>query len=393
MRILIAPDKFKGVLSAREVAETIAAGLRDVLPKVQIDLVPMADGGEGTTEIICEGAGGSWCKSLAHDPLGREIEVKYAWIDHGRVAVMEMSEAAGLRRVDRTAYDPDFGSTFGVGEMILDAAGRGATEIIIGLGGSATNDGGTGMAQCLGYKFDYEPGSESPAKLDRLNRSSSSSGAVEPARGRVSAFVRLSGIQWPEELALPKITAATDVRNPLLGKNGATRIFGPQKGVKPDRMEAFEAGLRRLAEVTARGLERDLRNEPGAGAAGGLGFGLAVFCGAKLCSGFDVVAAAVKLEDRMRAADVIITGEGRLDGQTLQGKTPAGVAAMARRLGRPVFAIAGATQADAEVSALFHGIYAVKKPGVTTEEAMARAGELVRERARELARELEKSGG
>ena len=156
MRILIAPDKFKGALNAREVAENIAKGLRDALPDARIDIVPMADGGEGTAEAICEARGGSWLKCKAHDPLGREIEARYAWIEDGQLAVMEMSEAAGMRRLSESERDPVRATTFGVGEMILDAAGRGANEIIIGLGGSATNDGGFGMARALGFRFDYE---------------------------------------------------------------------------------------------------------------------------------------------------------------------------------------------------------------------------------------------
>src|SRR5213083_2872854 len=156
MRILIAPDKFKGALNAREVAENIAKGLRDALPDAKIDIVPMADGGEGTAEAICEARGGSWLKCKAHDPLGREMEARYAWIKDGKLAVMEMSEAAGMRRLSESERDPVRATTFGVGEMILDAANRGANEIIIGLGGSATNDGGWGMARALGFRFDYE---------------------------------------------------------------------------------------------------------------------------------------------------------------------------------------------------------------------------------------------
>src|SRR6266536_2666515 len=156
MKILIAPDKFKGALNAREVAENIAKGLRDTLPDAKIDIVPMADGGEGTAEAICEARGGSWLKCKAHDAFGREIEARYAWIKDGKLVVMEMSEAAGMRRLSESERDPVRTTTFGVGEMILNAAGRGANEIIIGLGGSATNDGGFGMARALGFRFDYE---------------------------------------------------------------------------------------------------------------------------------------------------------------------------------------------------------------------------------------------
>ena len=194
MRILVAPDKFKGALNAREVAENIAKGLRDALPNARIDIVPMADGGEGTAEAICEARGGSWLKCKAHDPIGREIEARYAWIKDGELAVMEMSEAAGMRRLSEIERDPVRATTFGVGEMILDAANRGANEIIIGLGGSATNDGGFGMATALGFESFTKCG----RKLDGLKPSSSNRG-VEPVqdekRARVTDLVNLSRIR------------------------------------------------------------------------------------------------------------------------------------------------------------------------------------------------------
>jgi glycerate kinase len=279
VRILIAPDKFKGSLNAREVAENIAKGLRDILPHITIDIVPMADGGEGTAEAICEARGGSWLKCKAHDPIGREIEARYASIEDGELAVMEMSEAAGMRRLSESERDPVRATTFGVGEMILDATRRGANEIIIGLGGSATNDGGWGMARALGFRFDYEHEQ-----------------GKEEDRERVTDLVNLSRIGKPQDLKLPKIIAAVDVQNPLLGENGATRVFGPQKGVSKDELNVLEQALTRLADVVAEEFDFDYRDRPGVGAAGGLGFGLMSFCGATIRPGFDVVAEAVGLE-------------------------------------------------------------------------------------------------
>jgi glycerate 2-kinase len=371
MRILIAPDKFKGSLTAREVAENIAKGLHDVLPGAKIDIVPMADGGEGTAEAICEARGGSWLKCKAHDPIGREIEARYAWVEDGKLAVMEMSEAAGMRRLSEDERDPVRATTFGVGEMILDATSRGANEIIIGLGGSATNDGGSGMANAAGYKFDYEHEQEH-----------------EKEKKRVTDLVDLCRVEKPQHLQLPKIIAAVDVKNPLLGENGATRVFGPQKGASNDELNMLEESLARLADVVAKEFGFDYRDKPGAGAAGGLGFGLMSFCGATVRPGFDVVAEAVGLESKMKDVDLVITGEGSLDRQTLEGKTPDGVARLARKLGKKVFAIVGRFDEDRKVHELFDEVYQLARSGMSEKEQMKRAGELLREKAAELAKAL-----
>jgi len=369
VRILIAPDKFKGTLSAREVGEAIAAGLRGNLPDAKIDIMPMADGGEGTAEVISEALGASWVKCKAHDPIGREIEAQYGWIGKRKLAVMEMSEAAGMRRLQPNEYDVDLANTFGVGEMILDAAKRGAQQIIIGLGGSATNDGGFGMARALGFQFlDCDGG-----KLDCFKQSS---------------LQKAERIEKPTGLKLPKIIAAVDVRNPLLGENGATGVFGPQKGATPDQIKVLESALAKLADVLAAQFGFDYRDKPGAGAAGGLGFGLMSFCGATIRRGFDVVAESVGLEAKMKDVDLVITGEGSLDRQTLEGKTPAGVARLAHKLGKRVFAMVGRATADRQARELFDGVYQNARVGMSQEENMKKAGELLRENARELAKKL-----
>ena len=370
MRILIAPDKFKGSLTAREVAENIEKGLRDVLTNARIDIGPMADGGEGTADVICDALHGSWIDCRAHDPFGREIKARYAWIDNRRLAVMEMSEAAGMRRLCADERDPLRANTFGVGEMLLDAASHGADEIVIGLGGSVTNDGGFGMVRALGFRFftNYEKEQE--------------------LKGAVSELVNLARIEKPRNLSLPKIVAAADVRNPLLGENGATQVFGPQKGVTPELLDLLEGALTRLADVVGREFGFDYRDEPGAGAAGGLGFGLMSFCGAKIQAGFEVVADAVGLESKMKGVDVVVTGEGSLDRQTLEGKTPAGVARLARKLGKRVYAIVGRASNDREVTKNFDRVYELTQPGMSEKENMARAAEILREKARELAKRL-----
>ena len=364
MKILIAPDKFKGTLNAREVAQHLAKGLIDVLPDAQIEIVPMADGGEGTAEAVCETRECSWLECKAHDAFGRAIVARYGWIDQEKLAVMEMSEAAGMRRLSKGERDPIRATTLGVGEMILDASKHGAKEIIIGLGGSATNDGGFGMARALGFEFNYEK---------------------EHERMSVTDLLDLKKIEKPSHLALPKIIAAVDVKNPLLGENGATRVFGPQKGASKSAMENLERALTRLADVVATEFGFDYRQQAGAGAAGGLGFGLLSFCGAEIRPGFEVVAEAVGLEAKMKDADLVITGEGSLDRQTLEGKTPAGVAALARKLHKPVFAIVGRASDDRELREIFEGIYQNARPGMSQQENMKRAAELLRENARELA--------
>ena len=367
MKILIAPDKFKGTLDAREVAQNIAKGLRDVLSDADIEIIPMADGGEGTAEAICDARGCSWVQCKAHDPLGREIYARYGWIDQEKLAVTEMSEAAGMRRLSESERDPIRATTFGVGEMLLDATKRGASEIVIGLGGSATNDGGFGMARALGFRF---------------------LGAGDREIKRVVELALLERIQRPkgrEELKRRRIIAAVDVKNPLLGENGATQVFGPQKGASKSDLDNLERALTRLAGVVATEFGFDYRDEAGAGAAGGLGFGLLSFCDATIRPGFQVVAEAVGLELKMKDVDVVITGEGSLDRQTLEGKTPVGVARLARKFGKPVFAFVGRATKDPEVLNIFEGIYENARPGMSEKENMKRAAQLLRENARELA--------
>ncbi|HWM26174.1 MAG TPA: glycerate kinase [Chthoniobacterales bacterium] len=364
MHILIAPDKFKGSLSAREVADNIAAGLREVLPNATIEIVPMADGGEGTAEVVRQACAGEWVECNSHDALGRAVTARYVWLPSRIMAVMEMSEAAGMWRIAPPERDPFRANTHGVGEMLLHAAKRGAREITLGLGGSATNDGGFGLARALGFRFLGGDGVE-------LN-------------GPVSDLLDLEGILGPSDLFLPGLIAAVDVKNPLLGARGATRTFGPQKGVAPDQLDLLEAALTRLADIVARDLNCDFREADGAGAAGGLGFGLMSFCGATIRPGFDLVAEMIDLETAIQRADVVVTGEGSLDGQTLEGKTPAGVARLARESGKRVFAIVGASSESPAVRNLFDGLFVLARESITPQDSIGRAGELLRERAREL---------
>ena len=364
MRILIAPDKFKNSLTAREVADSIAAGLHDVLPDATLDIIPVADGGEGTADVICQACVGEWVVCDGHDALGRAIAARYVWLRERMTAVLEMSETSGLWRIAPHERDPFYASTYGVGEMLLAAVRRDASDVIVGLGGSATNDGGFGMARALGFRF--------------LN-----SNRVELI-GPVSDLQDLEHIWSPPDLGLPRVTVAVDVRNPLLGARGATRTFGPQKGVTSDQLAAFEEALSRLADVVARDLGCDFRETAGAGAAGGLGFGLMSFCGATIRPGFGLVAEVLGLAAAIQRADVVITGEGSLDYQTLEGKAPAGVARLARERGKRVFAIVGCAEEHAATRELFDGVVVLAQPPITREQAILRAQELLRQRAREL---------
>jgi glycerate kinase len=379
MKILIAPDKFKGVLNARDVADSIAKGLLDIVPDATIEIVPMADGGEGTAEAICAARGCSWLKCKAHNPLGREIEARYGLVEDDKIAVMEMSEAAGMRRLLPNELDPIRATTFGVGELILDATNRGATEIVIGLGGSATNDGGFGMARALGFRF-FAGEKELCGAVTELQKLTKIEAPV--AAGVSPANSAMQPARLPPQA---RIVAAVDVKNPLLGANGATRVFGPQKGATAYDLELLESALTRLAEIVAEQFGFDYRNEAGAGAAGGLGFGLLSFCGAKIRPGFEVVAEAVALDAKIQDVDVVITGEGSLDRQTLEGKTPAGVARLAQKFRKPVFALVGRATKDPDVLDLFEGIYENARPGMSEQENMKHAAELLRENARELA--------
>ncbi len=367
MRILIAPDKFKGCLSAQEVAEEIASGIREALPKAQIELMPIADGGDGTAEILSDALHGLWVTCRVHGPLGRQIDARYALVEKKGLAIMEMSEAAGMRRLAETEGDPLRATTFGVGEMILDSTRRRAQEIILGLGGSATNDGGFGMARALGFRFFDDEGMQVRSAINKLRT--------------------LKRIEPPRNLELPSIVAVVDVHNPLLGRHGATRVFGPQKGATGMELLLLEKCLKRLARVAVRQVRPVNPKAPGMGAAGGLGFGLAVFAGATLQPGFEVVAEMINAESRIQAADVVITGEGRLDAQTLSGKGPAGIATLARKYRKRVFAIVGESVQDRgkEVK-IFDEIRELSALAPSKAESMTMARELLRKCARDMAK-------
>lgn len=358
MRILLAIDKFKGSLTAKEASDAVSRGLVRGGFDGEIEMCPIADGGEGFTEAVITAIGGEWCEVPVHDAQGREVTARYGMIEHGghREAIMEMSAASGLAMVSDLPLDPMKASTRGTGEMMRHAMSHGVKRILIGIGGSATNDGGTGMAAALDWPFYDEQGelvTNLPADLERVHRIGRS------------------------ECPGCEVVVACDVSNPLLGEHGCSAVYGPQKGVKD--VEFYDQRLRRLAAMVVRDLGSDFREAEGAGAAGGLGYGLMTFCGAKLQSGFDMVAELTGLEARITRADLVITGEGRLDAQTLHGKGPIGVAAMARLLGKPVAGFGGIVDDNPTLRASFDALFAVKPPDMPIPEAVARAAELLEE--------------
>ena len=355
-RLLIAPDKFKGSLTAPGAAAAIARGITTARPDATLVSMPIADGGEGTAEAICAALGGRWITVPVSDPLGRAIAARYAWLEN-KVAVIDMSEASGLWRLSIAERDPLHASTLGTGQLLADAIRRGASKILVGLGGSATNDGGIGMAAALGYEF--------------LGRDGKRLKAV-PAN-----LADLAGIKAPGAAPRATIIGLCDVQNPLTGERGASRTYGPQKGADPQTVKWLDDHLGRLADIVARDLRCDFRATPGAGAAGGLGFGLLSFCGATLRPGFETLAEILQLEKAIAASDFIITGEGRIDTQTLEGKGPAGVAALARKHGKPVIAFAGSVADDPRIATVFDHVFAITPPSLPLDEALRDAPRLL----------------
>jgi glycerate kinase len=368
MKILIAPDKFKGSLSAAAAARRIADGLG---PGFECRLHPIADGGEGTSEAIRLSLGGERIPVRTEDALGRVVEGSFVRACRGGewFAAVDLSEASGLWRLAERERDPWRASTHGTGLLLRAAAEAGADRIVLGLGGSATNDGGSGLARALGYRFLDASGTEVTRIPEDLGRAE-----------------RIAGTR----IALPRIVAACDVTNRLLGERGATRVYGPQKGIGPADWARQEERLRRLADLVERDLGFRGRDLPGSGAAGGAGFGAMAFAGAEMESGFSLVAEVTGLAEAMAGADLVVTGEGSLDFQTLHGKGPHGVASLARSLGKPVVAFAGRVEAaaEADLAAVFDRVWRIAPEGTEAAESMLRAGEFLENAAREAATAL-----
>jgi glycerate kinase len=371
MKIVIAPDSFKDSLSAQGVADAIALGLAEVWPDAQLVKCPMADGGEGTVESVLAACNGERRRTEVRGPLGASVKAAWGWLPDSHTAIIEMAEASGLQLVPVGQRDACISSTFGTGELIRAALDAGAQRVILAIGGSATNDGGAGAMQALGVKL-----------LDAQGRSLASGGLA------LAQLARIDLSEIDPRLADVRFDIAADVNNPLCGPHGASAIFGPQKGASPEQVEQLDRALGHFADHCAKALKKDVRDEPGSGAAGGLGFAAKAFLGARFQAGVEVVGELVGLADAVKNADLVITGEGRFDAQTLRGKTPFGVARMAREHGVPVIVIAG-TLGEGYQALYEHGIdaaFALASGPMTLEQACAEAPRLLRERATDIAR-------
>lgn len=367
MRVVVAPDKFKGTLTAPEAARAIAKGWKRADPDAEISEVPVADGGEGTLDALVAALGGRLERVRVTGPLGDPVEAEYGLVesDDVPVAVVEMARASGLRLVSEERRDPMRATTAGTGDLILAAARQRVRRMVVCIGGSATNDGGAGMAQRLGVHLRDEDGRDLPpggAALRRL------------------ATIDVTGMA--PEVGGIEVVVATDVDNPLTGPTGASAVYGPQKGAGPEDVAILDESLRHLSAVIHRDLGIDVRDVPGSGAAGGLGAGLVAFLGARIRPGFEVVAGALGLVERLEAADVAVTGEGRYDAQTERGKAPAGVVRMAAEAGCRTVLVAGEVAAGVRPAAdLVFSLTA----RFGRDDAMRRAAELVEDCAVEAA--------
>lgn len=322
-KILLVPDSFKGTLSSRQVCQVMAAQLRRFFPQAQVKSIPVADGGEGSVEAFLAAAGGERRTRTVTGPFGEPVEAFYGILGDGRTAVIEMAACAGLPLAEGR-LNPERATTYGVGELLLAAKEAGCTKAILGLGGSCTNDGGAGAAAALGAKFTRADGA-----------------AFIPTGGTLGEIAALDVSPVAQALQGMELTAMCDIDNPLYGEAGAAVVFAPQKGADAAMVARLDAGLRHLGQVAARCLGRDFSHLPGTGAAGGLGFGMAAFCGAQLRMGIDAVLDAVGFDSLLPGTDVVFTGEGKIDSQSARGKVVSGVAARCRKAGVPVVAVVG----------------------------------------------------
>ena len=373
MKIVIAPDSYKESLSAQQVATQIELGFREIFPDAHYVKLPVADGGEGTVEAMVAATNGKIIRLDVTGPLGEPVNAFYGLSGDESCAYIEMAAASGLELVPAAKRDPLVTTSWGTGELIRSALDKGVKHFIIGIGGSATNDGGSGMVQALGAQL-----------LDKHGRQIGYGG------GELPELVSIDMSQFDPRIAQCRFEVACDVTNPLLGKEGASAIFGPQKGATAERVEQLDRALAHYAEVIHRELDIDVLTIAGGGAAGGMGVALHAFCQAELRRGIEIVTEALGLDELVRDASLVITGEGRIDSQTIHGKVPIGVAKVAKRYNKPVIGIAGSLTRDVGVvhqhglDAVFSVIYTI----CTLEEALDNAAENVRLSARNIAATL-----
>jgi len=332
MKIVVAPDSFKGSLTAVEVADAIGQGVREIFPEAEIVKIPMADGGDGTVQCLINATGGEILREKVTGPLGDEVLASYGILGDKKTAVIEMAEASGLTLIPENKRNPLITTTYGTGQLIKASLDQGCRKMIIGIGGSATNDGGAGMIQALGVKL-----------LDREGKEIGFGG------GELKKVFRIDTKYLDNRLSETKVLIASDVSNPLCGPKGAARIYGPQKGATPEVIKELDESLAYFAEIIKRDLNKDVKDIPGAGAAGGLGASLIAFLNAELRPGIEIMIEIVKLEQAIKDADLVITGEGKIDSQTIYGKAPIGVAKIAKKYNIPVIAVAAIIGDDADI--------------------------------------------
>jgi glycerate kinase len=361
MKILVAPNAFKEALSAKEAGEAIKGGLLRALPNSDIVVLPIADGGDGTIEVLVEATNGEFIEKEVTGPLGERVVAKFGILGDGETAVIEMARSSGLALVPKEKRNPAITTTYGVGELIRSALERGAKRILVGIGGSATNDGGAGMAQALGAKLLDKDGNELPF------------GGL--------ALKDLASIDISNFHPLAKeceVIVMADVKNPLCGPEGASYVYGPQKGGTKELIEELDRALFNFAQVIKRDLGKDILNLPGAGAAGGLGGGLVAFLNARLRPGIDVVLEKLNIEERLKGVDIVISGEGKIDGQTIFGKGPAGIAKKAKEKAIPVILLGGAVDEDADIlrkEGLVDALFSITRGPITLEESIRQTRE------------------
>ncbi|MBE3592795.1 MAG: glycerate kinase [Thermoanaerobacter sp.] len=370
MKILIAPDKFRGSLSALRVADSIEKGILKIFPKAIIEKVPMADGGEGTVESLVDATGGKIIKTKAKDPLGRDIESFYGILGDGKTAVIEMAAASGLYLLKDYERNPMITTTYGTGQLIKDALDRGCREFIIAIGGSATNDGGAGMAMALGVKF-----------YDKYGREIGLGG------GELSKIYSIDTSNLDDRLKECEFIVACDVANPLIGENGASRVYGPQKGATKEMVEVLDKNLEHYGKLLEKYFHKKIIDVEGSGAAGGLGAGLMAFLNAQLKSGIEIITETLKLEEKIKEADIVISGEGKIDSQTAFGKAISGIAKLCKKHNKPLIVIAGMVENienlyETGVSSIFS---IVEKP-MSLEDAIKNAPTLLEKSAERIFR-------
>ena len=371
MSIVIAPDSFKGSLTSAQVAEAMAKGVTRVLPQADLTLVPLSDGGEGLVDSLVVASGGRLLEFAVTGPLGTPVTAKMGLMGDGQTAVIEMAQASGLILVPENERNPLVTTTYGTGELIKKALELGCNHLIIGIGGSATNDGGMGMAQALGFRFFDDQGEP-----------------LGPGGGELARLARIDASDKDPRLANVQIEVACDVNNPLTGPQGAAHIYGPQKGATPEMVEFLDAALARYDRILQSDLGQDVGKVPGAGAAGGLGAGLMALLEGRLVSGIELVLDVLDFDKKTKGSNLVLTGEGKFDAQSAFGKVPMGVAHRARALGVPVVVVAGSVLPSAEI---LHGegvtaYFSILNQPMSLDDAMINGAQLIEHQVAEVVR-------